>query len=53
MKDLSPEEKKSKGKEIKELFETIDTAFQSKQKEIKNAYWNEQLSKEIVDISTP
>lgn len=53
MKDLSPEEKKEQGAQIKELFQTIETAFFAKQDDIKRAYRDEQLKKEIVDVTTP
>ncbi len=53
MKDLSPEQRKTAGQEIKMLHDTIQTAFFAKQDEIKKAYWDEKLKEEIVDISTP
>ncbi len=53
LKDLSPEEKKTKGQEIKALFDSVNNAFMSQQDEIKRAYRDQKLSEEIVDISTP
>gem|GEM_PF-1438081 len=53
MKDLSPEERKTKGKEIKELHGAIETAFFTKQDEVKRQYRDAKLQEEIVDISTP
>lgn len=53
MKDLSPEERKTQGQLITWLYTEIEQAFFAKQDSIKQAYRNEKLEKEIVDISTP
>lgn len=53
MKDLSPEERKTVGSQIKEQFQTIESAFFAKQDEIKKAYRDEKLATESLDISTP
>ncbi len=53
LKSLSPEEKKTKGQEIKALFTTVQEAFFAQQDSIKKAYRDAQLQKEIIDISTP
>ncbi len=53
LKDLEPEQKKEQGQKIKELFSSIQSHFFKKQDQIKKEYWNEQLAKEIIDISTP
>jgi phenylalanyl-tRNA synthetase alpha subunit len=53
MKDLSPEERKTKGAEYKALFDEVEKAFYAKQSEIQKAHWDVQLNKEIIDYSTP
>lgn len=53
LKSLPPEEKKTKGQEIKWLFQKVQDAFFAQQDTIKKAYRDEQLKKEIIDISTP
>jgi len=53
LKDLSPEEKKVMGQQIKALFDEVNTAFMHQQDEIKRSYRDAKLSEEIIDISTP
>lgn len=53
MKDLSNEEKKTKWKEVKELFDAVQSAFETRQSDIKKAQRDKQLWAEIVDRSTP
>lgn len=53
LKDLDDEQKKIKGQEIKVLSDSIEAAFFTKQDEILQAVWNEKLSQEHIDITTP
>ena len=53
LKDLSPEEKKDMGQQIKNLFDEVNSAFMLQQDEIKRSYRDAKLSEEIIDISTP
>lgn len=53
LRSVSNQEKKQYGSQIKQLFETVDEAFQSRQDHVKKMYRDNELSKEIVDISTP
>lgn len=53
LKNLRPEEKKTKGQEIKSLFDVVNNAFMSQQDEIKRSYRDQKLQEEIIDISTP
>lgn len=53
LKSLSPQEKKEMWWQIKQLFDTVQKAFFAQQDEIKKAYRDEQLQKEIIDVSTP
>jgi len=53
LKDLSPENKKLRGGQIKELFDTVEAVFYEKQSSIKRHAWDAKLSQEYIDTTTP
>lgn len=50
---LSPDERKSKWKEIKTLFDAVEQEFQHQQTHIQQKVWNEKLQKDLIDWSIP
>lgn len=48
---LNPEERKTKGKEIKDLQQNVEKAFFAKQDIIKQNIRNKRLQNDLVDIS--
>mgnify|MGYP005666946449 CR=1 FL=1 len=53
MKDLSPEERKTQGQKIQELFQAVEKEFFAKQDFIKKEKWDKELRNEPIDITTP
>ena len=53
MKDLTPDERKTVGSDIKQQFESIEKSFFAQQDDIKKKYRDSQLASEPLDISTP
>ncbi|MBQ9553830.1 hypothetical protein IJU97_02455 [bacterium] len=50
---LSPEEKKEQGGKLSTLKANLQEAYQKKFDELKTAEINEQLEKEVIDITLP
>ena len=53
LKDLSPEEKKTKGADLAQAKAQLHATYIERMEILKTAYINDQLEQDIVDISTP